>query len=91
MPASIPADCSTDVSGQLKRFFNKLRANSIVRVGGQACYQVTKGVMLRNPQGLTIYGGTFTDDIVPPSDPKRSPLGRPPSPCRAVPTSRSRT
>jgi hypothetical protein len=75
VPASIPADCSTDVSGSLKRFFNNLPANSIVRVGAQACYQVTKGVTLRNPQGLTIYGGTFTDDIVPPSDPKAKPSG----------------
>ena len=75
VPASIPADCSQDVSGKLKHFFNKLPANSTVLVGAQACYQVTKGVKLKNPVGLTIYGGTFSDDAALPSSPKAKPSG----------------
>jgi hypothetical protein len=75
VPASIPADCSADVSTKLKHFFNNLGANSIVLVGAQACYQVTKGVTLRNPKGLTVDGGTFTDDSVLPSDPNAKPSG----------------
>jgi hypothetical protein len=77
VPASIPADCSKDVSDKLERFFDQLPANSTVLVGAQACYQVTQGVTLRKPQGLTIYGGTFTDDAVLPANPEAKPSGSP--------------
>ena len=65
-PSTITANCSTDVSGPLKKWFNKLPVNSTVLLGSQDCYQVDNGIKLKNPQGLTIYGGTFTSDATTP-------------------------
>jgi hypothetical protein len=72
VPSTIAADCSQDVSGPLKDWLNKLPANSTVLVGAQACYQVDKGLRLKNPTGLTIYGGTFTSDATTPGKKKNS-------------------
>ncbi len=70
IPATIPANCSQDVSGPLKKWLNRLPANSTVLVSAQACYRVDKGLRLKNPTGLTIYGGTFTSDATTPGKKK---------------------
>lgn len=70
IPATIPANCSQDVSGPLKKWLNRLPANSTVLVSVQACYRVDKGLRLKNPTGLTIYGGTFTSDATTPGKKK---------------------
>ena len=72
IPATIPANCSQDVSGPLKKWLNRLPANSTVLVSAQACYRVDKGLRLKNPTGLTIYGGTFTSDATTPGKKKNS-------------------
>jgi hypothetical protein len=72
VPSTIVSNCSQDVSGPLKHWLNKLPANSTVVVGPQACYRVDKGLRLRDPHGLTIYGGTFTSDATAPGPQKHA-------------------
>jgi hypothetical protein len=74
IPSTIAADCSQDVSKPLKKWLNQLPANSTVLVSAQACYQVDKALKLKKPTGLTIYGGTFTNDVNTPS--KKNSLGQ---------------
>lgn len=68
-PTSIVADCSQDVSYKLRKWLNNLSAGTSVLLQPSACYLVDEGINLRNPQGLTIYGGTFRDDAVTPDRP----------------------
>lgn len=71
-PSTITANCSVDVSGPLKKWFNKLPANTTVLLTSQDCYRVDKGLKLKKPQGLTIYGGTFSSDATTPGKKKKS-------------------
>ena len=71
-PATIASDCGHDVTGRLKRFLNKLPSGSTVLNSPQACYQVDKGIKLRNKQDLTIFGGTFTNAATTPGKKKHS-------------------
>jgi hypothetical protein len=64
-PATIASDCSTDVSKPLKVWFKSLPANQTVVIPAGSCYLVDEGVRLRQPQGLTIYGGQFRTAVVP--------------------------
>ena len=56
---SIPSDCSTDVTHALRVWFKSLPAAQTVVVRPGACYLVNRGIKLLDPQGLTVYGGTF--------------------------------
>jgi hypothetical protein len=56
----------------LKKWLNKLPANSTVLAGAQSCYQVDKALRLKKLNGLTIYGGTFTSDATTPGTKKNS-------------------
>lgn len=62
-PASITADCSVDVTHTLHVWFKSLPAGSTVVMRPGACYLVNGGIRLKNPQGLTIYGGTYRSSI----------------------------
>ena len=66
-PASIDADCKTDVSSSLQAWLRSLPPATTVTIPRRACYRVDKGIELTEPRGLTIYGGTFRDDTVAPS------------------------
>lgn len=62
-PASIAADCGTDVSSSLQSWLGSLPPGTTVVVRQGACYLVDEGVTLSDPQRLTVYGGTFRDDM----------------------------
>lgn len=61
-PASIPANCATDVHAALRTWLDTLPADSTWAPAPGTCYQVDGGMQLDFPQGLTIDGGTFVDD-----------------------------
>jgi hypothetical protein len=61
-PASIPSNCSTDVSSSLQSWFSSLPPDTTVVAKSGACYLVDSGIVLDEPTGLTVYGGTFRDD-----------------------------
>jgi hypothetical protein len=73
-PSTIASDCSADVSETLRAWFKMLPAGQTVVMRPGACYLVNEGIKLKDPQGLTVYGGEFRSDVVP-SDQK----GQPPS------------
>lgn len=60
-PSSIAADCSSDVSASLQGWLGSLGQGATVLLGRGSCYRVDEGLTLADPQGLTIYGGTFRD------------------------------
>ena len=63
-PGSIASNCSTDVSSSLRAWFMTLGRGQTVVVPPGACYLVDEGIKLEDPQGLTIYGGTFRNESV---------------------------
>jgi hypothetical protein len=64
-PITIAADCSTDVSAPLRKWFRTLGPDTTVVMRPGACYLVDKGITLKEPQGLTVYGGQFRTAVVP--------------------------
>ncbi len=64
-PATIASDCSTDVSTPLRKWFKSLGADQTVVIRSGSCYLVNEGIKLKQPQGLTVYGGDFRTAVVP--------------------------
>jgi hypothetical protein len=64
-PTSIAADCSVDVSHPLRVWFKSLPASTTVVMPQGACYLVNEGIRIKDPQGLTIYGGTYRSTLLP--------------------------
>ena len=64
-PASIPSDCSRDVSTHLQHWFNSLPAGTTVEVPESSCYLVDEGLRIANVEDLTVSGGTWRDASTP--------------------------
>ncbi len=64
-PASVPSNCSSDVSQRLQNWFQKLPAGTTVAVPPGACYLINEGMQLVGSQGLTVSGGTWEDETTP--------------------------
>lgn len=64
-PTSIASDCTTDVSAPLRAWFRSLAAGATVVMRPGACYLVNGGIKLKDPDGLTVYGGQFHSAVVP--------------------------
>ena len=70
-PASIASDCSSDVSRPLRLWFKSLTAGQTVVMRDGACYLVNEGITLKDPQGLTVYGGSFRSTVAQPGQDPR--------------------
>jgi hypothetical protein len=64
-PASIPSNCTADVSQPLQEWLQSLPVDTTVSVAPSACYLVDEGLTLNGAQGLTISGGTWKDARTP--------------------------
>ncbi len=64
-PATIPSDCSVDVSHPMEHWLHSLPSGATVGVAPSACYLVNEGLTLDNAQDLTISGGTWKDASSP--------------------------
>ncbi len=64
-PASIPNNCSSDVSQHLERWLQNRPAGTTVAVPPGACYLINEGIQLVGSQDLTISGGTWEDATTP--------------------------
>lgn len=71
-PDTIASNCSADVSAALKSWFKSLSPGQTVVMHPGACYEVDEGIKLKQPQGLTVYGGEYRSAAVP-SDQKGQP------------------
>jgi hypothetical protein len=60
VPASIPTDCSRDVSAQLNAWIASVPDNSTLRFAPAACYRVDRKLVFRNRHGLTVEGNRAT-------------------------------
>ncbi|HXQ43891.1 MAG TPA: right-handed parallel beta-helix repeat-containing protein [Acidimicrobiales bacterium] len=60
-PSTIADNCSVNVSATLQAWLSALAPGTLVRPPAGACYNVSSGMELKFPQGLTIDGGTFTN------------------------------
>jgi hypothetical protein len=74
VPASIPADCSRDVSAALVAWIASVPDGSTLRFAPAGCYRVDRKLTIRNRNGLTFEGNratfrAFTDGReLPPSE-----------------------
>lgn len=76
-PTSIRADCSVDVTNEMQTWLSSVGAGRTVVFPPGSCYRVDEGIELDDPQGLTLYGGTFRDESQTPataSSPKGTPV-----------------
>ena len=64
-PATIPNNCSSDVSQHLERWLQNRPAGTTVDVPPGACYLINEGIQLVGSQDLTISGGTWEDTTTP--------------------------
>lgn len=64
-PATIPSNCSVDVSHAMQHWLRSLPSGTSVGVAPGACYLVNEGLVLDNAQDLTVSGGTWKDDSSP--------------------------
>lgn len=60
-PASIASNCSADVSSALQAWLQSLPDHTTAAFPIGSCYLIDKGVVLDNPQRLTLRGGTFRE------------------------------
>lgn len=58
-PPTIADDCSVNVTAALQAWLSALAPGTFVRPPVGACYDVSSGIAVKLPQGLTIDGGTF--------------------------------
>ena len=63
-PATITSDCSSDVSHALRDWINSLPPDQTIVMQPGACYLVNEGIKLKDPQGLTVYGGSYRTTAV---------------------------
>ena len=64
-PATIPSNCSVDVSHPMEHWLHSLPPGATVGVAPSACYLVNQGLRLDNAQDLTISGGTWKNASSP--------------------------
>lgn len=60
VPASIPSDCSVDVTSQLLSWIGSVPDNSVLSFGAGACYRIEGTLELRNRTGLDLEGNGAT-------------------------------
>jgi len=58
-PSTIADDCSVNETTALQAWLSALAPGTLVRPPTGACYDVSSGIELKFPQGLTIDGGTY--------------------------------
>lgn len=59
-PASIPADCSVDVTKQLNQWIASVPDGSTLRFAAAGCYRIEKTVLVKNRHDLTFEGNGAT-------------------------------
>ncbi len=64
-PASIPDNCSSDVSQPMQAWLQNLPADTTVVAPPGACYLINEGIRPVGSVGLTISGGTWEDATTP--------------------------
>jgi hypothetical protein len=64
-PASIPDNCSSDVSQPMQAWLQNLPADTTVVAPPGACYLINEGIRPVGSFGLTISGGTWEDATTP--------------------------
>lgn len=60
VPASIPADCSVDVTQQLEDWFNSLPAFVVVNMPQNGCYRIESSIRLLGKVGIVVNGNNTT-------------------------------
>jgi len=60
-PATIAANCSSDVTVALRQWFKALPPGAVVYDAPGTCYLISEGLNFYKPKGLTIDGGTFEE------------------------------
>ena len=71
VPASIAADCSEDVGGELSRFINGVPDGSVVHFPENGCYAQANRIEVRDRTGVTIDGNGSSFKSKAPNDGRR--------------------
>lgn len=72
IPASIPSDCSVDVTSQLLSWFGSVPDNSVLSFGAGGCYRIEGTLELRYRKGLDFEGNGATFRSFNPPDDQRA-------------------